>query len=254
MIARALHNLSARRERTFVKLNCAAIPTGLLLEERTLRARKRAPSPEPSPRRSGDLNWRTGDDFSDEVGRSARIAGRCCACQEQEFERLGSTRTMRVNVRVIAATNRDLSHMVDAQQFRSDLYYRLKVFPVTVPPLRERVEDIPVLRGTSSRSFASRMKSTSKTVPTDAPCGRCKPMDGQATTCELENFVRRAVIPVIRVGAVRADCGIKTSVSPSNGVGHDAGGCGRRDHIINPAGPTTGSSGDRPAQLPAWHT
>ena len=194
LIARALHNLSGRRERTFVKLNCAAIPTGLLESE--LFGHEKGAFTGAIATKIGRFELADrGTIFLDEVGeiplelqvKLLRVL------QEQEFERLGSTRTMRVNVRVIAATNRDLSQMVDAQQFRSDLYYRLKVFPVTVPPLRERVEDIPVLVRHFVQKFASRMKKHIETVPADA-MRALQAYGWPGNVRELENFVERAVI------------------------------------------------------------
>lgn len=194
LIARALHNLSNRRERTFVKLNCAAIPTGLLESE--LFGHEKGAFTGAIATKIGRFELADrGTIFLDEVGeiplelqvKLLRVL------QEQEFERLGSTRTMRVNVRVIAATNRDLSHMVDAQQFRSDLYYRLKVFPVTVPPLRERVEDIPVLVRHFVQKFAARMKKRIESVPTDA-MRALQAYGWPGNVRELENFVERAVI------------------------------------------------------------
>jgi formate hydrogenlyase transcriptional activator len=113
--------------------------------------------------------------------------------QEQEFERLGSTRTIHVNVRVIAATNRDLSQMVESQQFRSDLFYRLKVFPVTVPPLRDRPDDIPMLVRHFAQKFAQRMKKHIETIPSEAMKSlQSYPWPGNVR--ELENFIERAVI------------------------------------------------------------
>ncbi|MBA5872839.1 MAG: GAF domain-containing protein, partial [Nitrospira sp. CR2.1] len=194
LIARALHNLSDRRERTFVKLNCAAIPTGLLESE--LFGHEKGAFTGAIATKIGRFELADrGTIFLDEVGeiplelqvKLLRVL------QEQEFERLGSTRTMRVNVRVIAATNRDLSHMVDAQQFRSDLYYRLKVFPVAVPPLRERVEDIPVLVRHFVQKFAARMKKRIESVPTDA-MRALQAYGWPGNVRELENFVERAVI------------------------------------------------------------
>ena len=194
LIARALHNLSDRRERTFVKLNCAAIPTGLLESE--LFGHEKGAFTGAIATKIGRFELADrGTIFLDEVGeiplelqvKLLRVL------QEQEFERLGSTRTMRVNVRVIAATNRDLGQMVDEQKFRSDLYYRLKVFPVTVPPLRERVEDIPVLVRHFVQKFASRMKKRIDTVPADA-MRALQAYGWPGNVRELENFVERAVI------------------------------------------------------------
>lgn len=194
LIARALHNLSDRRERTFVKLNCAAIPTGLLESE--LFGHEKGAFTGAIATKIGRFELADrGTIFLDEVGeiplelqvKLLRVL------QEQEFERLGSTRTMRVNVRVIAATNRDLRQMVDEQKFRSDLYYRLKVFPVTVPPLRERVEDIPVLVRHFVQKFASRMKKRLESVPTDA-MRALQAYGWPGNVRELENFIERAVI------------------------------------------------------------
>jgi formate hydrogenlyase transcriptional activator len=113
--------------------------------------------------------------------------------QEQEFERLGSTRTIHVNVRVIAATNRDLGRMVEEQEFRSDLYYRLRVFPITVPPLRDRPEDIPLLVRHFAQKFAQRMKKRIETIPSEAMKAlQAYPWPGNVR--ELENFIERAVI------------------------------------------------------------
>jgi formate hydrogenlyase transcriptional activator len=113
--------------------------------------------------------------------------------QEQEFERLGSTRTIHVNVRVIAATNRDLSRMVEEQAFRSDLYYRLKVFPITVPPLRDRVEDIPLMVRHFAQKFAQRMKKRIETIPSEA-MKALQAYHWPGNVRELENFIERAVI------------------------------------------------------------
>ncbi len=231
LIARALHNLSDRRERTFVKLNCAAIPTGLLESE--LFGHEKGAFTGAIATKIGRFELADrGTIFLDEVGeiplelqvKLLRVL------QEQEFERLGSTRTMRVNVRVIAATNRDLSHMVEEQEFRSDLYYRLKVFPVTVPPLRERVEDIPVLVRHFVQKFASRMKKHIETVPAEA-MRALQSYGWPGNVRELENFVERAVILSSGSELFVPTAELKRPTSLPNGSAttlEDA----ERDHII----------------------
>ncbi len=194
LIARALHNLSTRKERTFVKLNCAAIPTGLLESE--LFGHEKGAFTGAIATKIGRFELADGGTiFLDEVGeiplelqvKLLRVL------QEQEFERLGSTRTIRVNVRVIAATNRDLDQMVEQQKFRGDLYYRLKVFPIIMPPLRERAEDVPALVRHFVQKFSARMKKRIETVPTEAMQAlRLYPWPGNVR--ELENFIERAVI------------------------------------------------------------
>ncbi|TSA00609.1 MAG: Fis family transcriptional regulator, partial [Nitrospiraceae bacterium] len=194
LVARALHNLSDRRERTFVKLNCAAIPTGLLESE--LFGHEKGAFTGAIATKIGRFELADrGTLFLDEVGeiplelqvKLLRVL------QEQEFERLGSTRTIRVNVRILAATNRDLGQMVEEQKFRSDLYYRLKVFPVTVPPLRDRTEDIPLLVRHFAQKFAQRMKKRIETIPAEAMKAlQAYPWPGNVR--ELENFIERAVI------------------------------------------------------------
>ena len=194
LVARALHNRSNRRERTFVKLNCAAIPTGLLESE--LFGHERGAFTGAIATKIGRFELADrGTIFLDEVGeiplelqvKLLRVL------QEQEFERLGSTRTIRVNVRVIAATNRDLGRMVEEQEFRSDLYYRLKVFPVTVPPLRDRAEDIPLLVRHFAQKLALRMKKRIETIPSEA-MKALQAYHWPGNVRELENFIERAVI------------------------------------------------------------
>ena len=194
LIARALHNLSDRRERTFVKLNCAAIPTGLLESE--LFGHEKGAFTGAIATKIGRFETADrGTIFLDEVGeiplelqvKLLRVL------QEQEFERLGSTRTIRVDVRVVAATNRDLEHMVEEQKFRSDLYYRLKVFPILLPPLRERAEDIPALVRHFAQKFALRMKKRIETVPAEA-MKALQAYSWPGNVRELENFIERAVI------------------------------------------------------------
>ncbi|MDF0673545.1 MAG: sigma 54-interacting transcriptional regulator [Nitrospira sp.] len=194
LVARALHNLSTRRERTFVKLNCAAIPTGLLESE--LFGHEKGAFTGAIATKVGRFELADrGTLFLDEVGeiplelqvKLLRVL------QEQEFERLGGTRTIRTNVRVVAATNRDLAQMVEEQKFRSDLYYRLKVFPVTVPPLRERRDDIPLLVRHFAQKFAQRMKKHVETIPSEA-MKALQNYSWPGNVRELENFVERAVI------------------------------------------------------------
>jgi len=194
LVARALHNLSDRRERTFVKLNCAAIPTGLLESE--LFGHEKGAFTGAIATKIGRFELADqGTLFLDEIGeiplelqvKLLRVL------QEQEFERLGSTRTIRVNVRLVAATNRDLGQMVEEQKFRSDLYYRLKVFPITVPPLRERTEDIPLLVRHFAQKFAQRMKKRIETIPSES-MKAMQTYRWPGNVRELENFVERAVI------------------------------------------------------------
>jgi formate hydrogenlyase transcriptional activator len=251
LIARALHNLSDRRERTFVKLNCAAIPTGLLESE--LFGHERGAFTGAIATKIGRFETADrGTLFLDEVGeiplelqvKLLRVL------QEQEFERLGSTRTMRVDVRVVAATNRDLEHMVEEQRFRSDLYYRLKVFPIMLPPLRERAEDIPALVRHFAQKFALRMKKRIETIPAEAMKAlQAYPWPGNVR--ELENFIERAVI--LTSGAdLRAPLSeLKVLSPPSNGslkTLEDA----EREHILKAlreAKWTIGGSGGAAAKL-----
>src|SRR5881296_2112846 len=202
-IARAIHDLSGRRGRTFVKLNCAAIPTGLLESE--LFGHERGAFTGAIAQKIGRFELADrGTMLLDEVGdiplelqpKLLRVL------QEQEFERLGSTRTKRVDVRVVAATNRNLEEMVAAGTFRNDLYYRLDVFPITLPPLRERVEDIPPLVRYFVQKFARRMKKRIETIPADAMAALSR-YAWPGNVRELENAIERAVIltsgPALRV-------------------------------------------------------
>jgi formate hydrogenlyase transcriptional activator len=194
LIARAIHNLSPRRERTFVKINCAAIPSGLLESE--LFGHERGAFTGAVNQKIGRFELADrGTLFLDEVGdiplelqpKLLRVL------QEQEFERLGSNRTQRVDVRVVAATNVDLSKLVAERAFRSDLYYRLNVFPIHVPALRERREDIPLLVRYFVQKFSRRQNKIVQYVPADA-------MDAlvnygwPGNVRELENFIERAVL------------------------------------------------------------
>jgi formate hydrogenlyase transcriptional activator len=194
LIARAIHNLSSRRERTLVKINCAAIPTGLLESE--LFGHERGAFTGAIAQRIGRFELANGGTlFLDEVGdiplelqpKLLRVL------QEQEFERIGSTKTLRVDVRIIAATNANLSQMVEENQFRSDLYYRLNVFPVTIPALRERREDVPLLVRYFAQKYARRMKKPIDTIPAKAMTALTE-YHWPGNVRELENFIERAVI------------------------------------------------------------
>ena len=194
LIARAIHHLSARRERTLVKVNCAAIPTGLLESE--LFGHEKGAFTGAIAQRVGRFELaHRGTLFLDEVGdiplelqpKLLRVL------QEQEFERLGSPRTIKVDVRLVAATNVDLARKAADHQFRMDLYYRLNVFPIVIPPLRERREDIPLLVRYFAQKYARRMKKPIDTVPVKAMAALTE-YYWPGNVRELENFIERAVI------------------------------------------------------------
>jgi formate hydrogenlyase transcriptional activator len=194
LIARVLHDLSPRRDRTFVKLNCAAIPTGLLESE--LFGHEKGAFTGAISQKVGRFELaHEGTLFLDEVGDiPLELQPKLLrALQEQEFERLGSTRTVQVDVRLVAATNRDLSRMVADGQFRSDLYYRLNVFPVVLPPLRERAEDIPMLARHFTQRFARRMSRQIESIPIEVMDALVRyPWPGNIR--EMQNVIERAVI------------------------------------------------------------
>jgi formate hydrogenlyase transcriptional activator len=194
LIARAIHHLSARRDRTMVKVNCAAIPTGLLESE--LFGHEKGAFTGALAQRVGRFELaHRGTLFLDEVGdiplelqpKLLRVL------QEQEFERLGSPRTIKVDVRLVAATNADLMRKVTDNLFRTDLYYRLNVFPITLPPLRERREDIPLLVRYFAQKYARRMKKPIEAIPVKAMTALTE-YHWPGNVRELENFIERAVI------------------------------------------------------------
>jgi formate hydrogenlyase transcriptional activator len=206
LIARAVHRLSDRRDRTFVKLNCAAIPTGLLESE--LFGHEKGAFTGAVERRLGRFEVADGGTlFLDEVGDiPAELQPKLLrVLQEQEFERIGSGKTIKVNVRLVAATHRDLGKMVADGRFRADLYFRLHVFPIAVPALRERREDIPTLVWHFARLFARRV---GKRISTIAPetIARLQQYDWPGNIRELEHLIERAVIlspgPELRVPRV----------------------------------------------------
>lgn len=194
LIARAIHDHSGRKNRTFVKLNCAAIPTGLLESE--LFGHEKGAFTGAIGQKVGRLELADqGTLFLDEVGDvPLEIQPKLLrALQEREFERLGSTRTKKVDVRLIAATNRDLGTMIANREFRSDLYYRLNVFPIRIPPLRERREDIPLLARYFAQKFAQQMQKQIETIPT-VHMKALSDWDWPGNIRELANFIERAVI------------------------------------------------------------
>ena len=203
LIARAIHAASSRSRRPFVKLNCAAIPTGLLESE--LFGHEKGAFTGAIAQRIGRFELADGGTvFLDEVGdiplelqtKLLRVL------QEREFERLGSARTLRTDARLIAATNCELQKMVEEQKFREDLFYRLNVFPISVPALRERPEDIPLLVNHVAQRFARRMNRTIETIPAETMAALTRyPWPGNIR--ELQNLIERAVIlshgPVLQI-------------------------------------------------------
>src|SRR3979490_1380141 len=194
LIARAIHDHSRRRDRTFVKLNCAAIPTGLLESE--LFGHEKGAFTGAISQKVGRLELADqGTLFLDEVGDiPIEIQPKLLrALQEREFERLGSTRTKKVDVRLVAATNRDLEKMIETREFRSDLYYRLNVFPIRIPPLRERPEDIPLLVRYFTQKYGRLLNKEIDSIPA-AATRRVRSWRGSGYIRELENFIERSVI------------------------------------------------------------
>jgi formate hydrogenlyase transcriptional activator len=231
LIARAIHNLSTRKERTFVKLNCAAIPGGLLESE--LFGHEKGAFTGAIAQKVGRFELADGGTlFLDEIGeipldlqpKLLRVL------QEQEFERLGGTRTLRVNVRLVAATNRDLAQMVAERQFRNDLYYRLNVFPLTLPPLRERPEDIPLLVGYFVQQHARRLNRAIDSIPAGAMTALTQyPWPGNVR--ELENFIERSVLlspgRVLRVAVEDLKAPVPSSDGPTTTLAE-----AEREHIL----------------------
>jgi len=215
LIARAIHQLSSRRKRTLVKLNCAAIPTGLLESE--LFGHEKGAFTGAIAQKIGRLELaHEGTLFLDEIGDlppelQPKILR---ALQEKEFERLGGGRTIPVDVRLVAATNRNLEKMVAEREFRSDLYYRLRVFPITMPALRERREDIPLLVRYFVTKHARHMDKQIESVPSDVMKALTQ-WDWPGNIRELENFIERAVIlskgPALRVPLAELDAPPETS-------------------------------------------
>jgi len=233
LIARGIHNLSGRRERTFVKLNCAAIPLGLLESE--LFGHERGAFTGAIAQKTGRFELANrGTMFLDEVGDiplqlQAKLLR---VLQEQEFERLGSSRTHKIDVRLIAATHRDLADMVKQGTFRADLYYRLKVFPIHVPTLRQRTEDIPKLVRHFTALYARRMNRRIDDIPAETMDALVR-YRWPGNVRELQNFIERAVIlsphAVLRapIAELEPFSAHKDSNTPLSGLAEV-----ERDHIL----------------------
>ncbi len=230
LIARAIHDRSRRKDRTFVKLNCAAIPTGLLESE--LFGHERGAFTGAISQKIGRLELADqGSLFLDEVGDiPLDIQPKLLrALQEREFERLGSTRTQKVNIRLVAATNRDLEGMIEDREFRSDLYYRLNVFPIRIPPLRERPEDIPLLVRYFTQKYGRRMEKQIESIPADA-MKKLSSWHWPGNIRELENFIERSVI-LTRGPALQVPIG-ELAISGRNAPASGSREANDRDEII----------------------
>jgi len=244
LIARAIHDLSPRRSKPFVKLNCAAIPTGLLESE--LFGHEKGAFTGAIAQRIGRFEVANGGTiFLDEIGEiPLELQTKLLrVLQEREFERLGSSRTLRTDARLIAATNRDLEAMVSEQKFRSDLFFRVNVFPVQMPPLREREGDIPLLARHFAQQFSRRMNKVIETIPSATMDALCR-YHWPGNIRELQNVIERAVIvstsPALSVDLAdlnfpKAGREIEKSVSPkpaTNGALHDVLEQSERQQIL----------------------
>jgi transcriptional regulator with GAF, ATPase, and Fis domain len=233
VIARAIHEASPRRHNRFIALNCAAIPSALLESE--LFGHERGAFTGACTQMQGRFQMADrGTLFLDEIGdMPLELQPKLLrALQEQEFERLGSTQTVRVNVRVVAATNQDLAQLVSKKLFRADLFYRLNVIPVRLPPLRERIEDIQPLTEFFVAKFAARLHKTIDSIP-DEVVEILKAHDWPGNIRELQNFIERAVLfspgPVLRLPQELVKQTVEqSSVSDSRRTLADAD----REHIL----------------------
>jgi formate hydrogenlyase transcriptional activator len=244
LLARAIHRLSSRRDRTFIKLNCAAIPAGLLESE--LFGHEKGAFTGAVNRKIGRLELANeGTLFLDEIGElHLELQPKLLrALQEREIERLGGTRPIPVNVRMIAATNRDLSKMVVDKQFRSDLFYRLKVFPIFSPPLRERASDIAMLVRHFVSSHSRRMGKVIETIPEET-MKALQRWKWPGNIRELENFLERAVIltrgPVLYVPLAELEDDESEKVSEEESPTLQSA---ERDHILRVLRETKGQIG-----------
>ena len=232
LVARAIHRMSRRKDAPFIKLNCAAIPTGLLESE--LFGHERGAFTGAINQKVGRMETANGGTlFLDEIGEiPIELQPKLLrVLQDQEFERLGSNKTIKVDLRLVAATNRDLAKGVLEREFRSDLYYRLNVFPIQVPPLRERREDIPLLVRYFVRKFAARMERNIETIPKET----MKILAGwpwPGNIRELENLMERSVI-LSEGRALRVPLSELRSVGGGAATGGDQSlDAAEREHII----------------------
>lgn len=242
LIARAIHRLSARRERALVKVNCAAIPSGLLESE--LFGHEKGAFTGAISQKIGRLELAHGGTlFLDEVGDiPLELQPKLLRfLQEKEFERLGSTRTIRINVRLIAATNRNLAKMADEGEFRRDLYYRLNVFPIALPALRERAEDIPRLVRYFVEKLARRMNKRIDLIPAETMQALAR-WAWPGNVRELENFIERALI--LSEGQIlHAPLRELESAVESRSAGSATLAAVEREHIIRTLRETSGVIG-----------
>jgi formate hydrogenlyase transcriptional activator len=232
LVARAVHNLSARRAHPFVKCNCAAIPTGLLESE--LFGHEKGAFTSAVAQRIGRFELANrGTIFLDEIGEAPlELQPKLLrVLQEREFERLGSSRTLHTDARLVAATNVNLPRMVEAKRFRADLYYRLNVFPIHVPPLRERPEDISLLVRYFARDYARRMNRRIALIPAAAMDALAR-YSWPGNIRELQNLIERAVIlspgEVLRVPLSGTDEDLLSARCDAEGTLEEA----ERTHIL----------------------
>ena len=241
LIARAIHCMSGRKHAPFIKLNCAAIPTGLLESE--LFGHERGAFTGAVSQKVGRMELANGGTlFLDEIGEIAlELQPKLLrVLQDHEFERLGSNHTIKVNLRLIAATNRDLAKGMAQHEFRTDLFYRLSVFPIRVPPLRERQEDIPLLIRYFVRKFAARMGRNIETVPKETMKTLAAwPWPGNIR--ELENLMERSVIvsggSALRVPLSEMRTESRPPVSPTASGPDQSLDSAEREHILCSAKP-----------------
>jgi formate hydrogenlyase transcriptional activator len=238
LIARAIHRMSPRRAASFIKLNCAALPHGLLESE--LFGYEKGAFTDAATRKMGRLELAdNGTLFLDEVGElPLEVQPKLLrVLQDREFERLGSTHTIRVNVRLIAATNRDLARNATEHQFRLDLFYRLNVFPIRVPPLRARRADIPPLVRHFVQKFARRMNRRVETIPSEAMDAMIR-YRWPGNVRELENFIERSVI--LSESSVLQAPVAELQRGSDSAVGTDNMNSLRREHIVKALRETRG--------------